>query len=254
MASAKVWLTLLPLVAMAGCQAPSIPDPNDPTVPGPNQTARVQAAIKAVSDSANRYVLDREISPNQAKQLVNTFEAELCRTIDISKITPSDANIYGQIFLDAQDWENARKVLTIAVAHAKNEDRRVNDTLRLAQAYAELGNVKKAIDLTKGTFDTDPEDKAPILPGVLFTIVPAGRGKGEDAQLADLLQQAIHQHELVIVNPQLDNGRMFLAAEPVLINRAWNDVIRLYMESGHQDLAEKARQAAVADAHLRAHV
>ncbi len=251
MASAKVWLGLLPFLVVAGCQAPSIPDPNDPTIPAPNQTQRIQAAIKTVSDAANRHVLNREISPDDAKRLVNTFEADLCRSIDISKITPSDAYIYGQIFLDAQDWENARKVLTEAVAHAKGEDRRVNDTLRLAQAYAELGDVKKAIELTRTTFSTDPEDKAPILPGVLFTIVPAGRGKGADAELAGLLLDAIHQHELVIVNPQLDNGRMFLTAEPVLISRAWHQVIQLYEESGHSDLAGKAEQAAQVDAHSR---
>lgn len=251
MVSAKVWLALAPLLVIAGCQAPSIPDPNDPTVPGPNQTQRIVAAIKAVSDAANKRVLDREISPDDAKQLVNTFEANLCRSIDISQISPADAYIYGQIFLDAQDWENARKVLTLAVAHAKDEDRRVNDTLRLAQAYAELGDVKKAIGLTKTTFTTDPEDKAPILPGVLFTIIPAGRGKGSDAELAGLLEDAIHQHELVVVNPQLDNGKMFLAAEPVLLNRAWHEVIRLYEESGRQDLADKSARAAQADSHLR---
>jgi len=254
MASKMVWLALAPLLASWGCQAPSIPDPNDPTRPGPDQTRVLQDKLKIVSDAANRRVYNHELTRFQAKVMVNRYEADLCRNIDLSKVSPSDAWVYGQLFLDAQDWENARKILTVAVAHAKDEDRRVNDTLRLAHAYAQLGDVKKAIELSKTTFTTDPQDKAPILPGVLFDVVPSGIGKGSDAELADLLQGAIRQHEMVVVDPHIDSAKLFLAAKPGLISRAWHRVIDLYEAGGRLDLADKALQAAQADVATRKQV
>jgi hypothetical protein len=234
---------LLLLFVAAGCQAPSIPDPNDPANAGPNLAHVVQADLKSVNDAANRMVVDQQITPDQAKVLINQYEAGLCRGLDITKVSPEDAYIFGQIFLDAKDWEDARKVLTVAVKAAKTEDRRINDTLRLAQVYAELGDIDKAIEVARFTYTTNGNDKAPILPGVLFGVVPAGQGKGKDAELAKLLEDAIRQHEQVVINPSLESGKLFLSAKPILISRAWREVIRLYEASGHPNLADKARQS-----------
>jgi hypothetical protein len=243
----NILLLLMPIMGVTGCHAPPIPDPNDPTRPGPNQTQVLQEDIKEVSDAANLRAYNGEITREQAKLFVNRYEASVVANIDISKIPPQDAWIYGQVFLDAQDWKRAQRVLTIAVTHAKDQDRYVNDTIRLAHAYVELGDVKKAISLVRGTFTIRPQDKAPILPGVLFDITPHALGKGEDVEVAQMLEDSISQEEDVVVNPTLYSARVFLAARPGLITRAWREVLRIYALTGRQDLLAKALKSAQQD-------
>lgn len=237
-----VWLLLGPICVLAiGCRAATTPDPNDPNVATAHRAEVLHRNLHWASDAANARVYRGEISSNKAKDLVAEYASELTSKVKISQVHPDDAWIYGDLFLTAKNWDMAKQALTIAVAHAKDEDRRVNDSLRLAQAYGMLNDVPKAIALAKTTFSAPPTEKAPILPAILLTVVPAARGKGHDEELARLLEGAIKQHELTIVDPKLAPGKAFLMARPVHIAHAWDTVVQLYNASGHADEAEAAQ-------------
>jgi tetratricopeptide (TPR) repeat protein len=242
-AAARFSLALL-LGGLYGCQAPSIPDPNDPSIPGPKQSKVLQNSLVWASDAANERVIKGQISQQQAKELVSSYALGLTKDINLKTIPKDEAYLFGNIFLTACQWEKAKEVLEVAVKNATNEDRRVNDSLRLAEAYAQLGQVQKAIEVAKSTFSTDRNDKAPILPAVLYKIVPAGQGKGSDEQLADLLKASIYEHEQNVVNPSTEAGKMFLLARPAHVRRAWSMVVTLYNNANRPDLAQKAEAEA----------
>jgi len=84
----------------------------------------------------------------------------------------------------------------------------------------------------------------PILPAVLLAIVPAGEGKGHDAELADLLEQAAAQHEQVVVDANTIPGRIFLLARPKHIRNAFLKAAELYEKAGNSAKATEARQRA----------
>ena len=88
---------------------------------------------------------------------------------------------------------------------------------------------------------THPGDPGPVLPTVLLQITPAVRGKGDDERLAKILEEAIHEHLRMVVNPNLDAGKAFLQARPFLIHKAWTTIEDLYDQSGHHDEAIAAQ-------------
>ncbi|HEY3780935.1 MAG TPA: hypothetical protein VGL56_07625 [Fimbriimonadaceae bacterium] len=239
----RLGLVLL-VVGLYGCQAPSIPDPNDPAIQGPKQTKVLENNLEWASDAANDRVIKGQITQEDAKKLVSNYAAKLTKDINVKTIPKDQAYLYGNIFLTAGEWDKAKDILEIAVKNARNEDRRVNDSLRLAEACAQLGQVPKAIELARSTFNTGITEKAPILPAVLYKIVPAAQGKGDDVQLADLLKDAIYQHEKNVVNPALESGKMFLLARPAHVHRAWDLVISLLTGANRPDLALKAEAEA----------
>lgn len=85
--------------------------------------------------------------------------------------------------------------------------------------------------------DVGPEDKAPILPAVLLEIVPAGRGKGSDKALADLLVAAMDQHFQTRVDPATEPGKAFLVARKYHIRNSIELASRLYRTAGQPKLA-----------------
>ena len=71
-----------------------------------------------------------------------------------------------------------------------------------------------------------------------------GEGKGDDVELAQLLEDTIGQAEKTIVDHKSEAGAAFLIARPHHIRNAWAKVIMLLQNSGHQDLANQAQTRA----------
>lgn len=232
---------------VAGCKVTTLPDPNDPLRPGPDRARVIWNALNEASVAANARVFKHEISDAQASKLMRDYALKLDQTVDINGISPQGAWMYGNLFMTARDWPRARQALQIAVKYAPNNDRFVNDSLLLAEADAQLGQVPKAIEIARATFGVPPEEKAPILPAVLLRIYPAAKNKGYNTALADLLIGAIQQHEQTVVNPSTDPGKIFLLAKPHHIYDAYKAAIELYQSAGRADLAQQTLQQAQTD-------
>ncbi|MBX3119775.1 MAG: hypothetical protein KF784_11965 [Fimbriimonadaceae bacterium] len=238
-------ILLVALIAIAGCKPP--PDPNDPADVGVMDPEVLMRNLKTASIVVNERVAKKEITDEEGKDILAKYADKLTANIDVTKIIPQTAWKYGDVFRLARKWEEAQKLLTVAVEHAektKNEDRRVNDLLRLAQVEAKLDNYDKAFEFTRKTFTTPASGKAPILYGVLYELVPAAQGNKRDADLAELLEEAIAQHNEVIVDPQTESGVTFLSAKGYHEARAWTKVIELYRAAGKDDLAKQAQEKA----------
>ena len=230
---------------MAGCRFGTLPDPNDPREVGLMQAQVIRNRLKGLSDMLNARQAKGEITDLQTKEIIARHAQELVDTIDLNKVPASQAWEYGDIFLTAKQWPTAERILRVAVQKAPSEDRRVNDTLRMAWAQAEQGKVKESIATARQVFDTDDANAGPILPAVLLQIVPAARGKGHDIQLGKLLEDAIAQHERVIVKPDTQAGLDFLLAKPFHIRDAWQRAAQLYQGAGAEELARRAASKSI---------
>jgi len=232
-------------LSLAGCQSGHIPNPNDPEDVGAVSPDTLRRNLGAVTDSlANRYA-SGELTGQEYRDYVTKAATELLAAADPDGIKPEQAWEYAEVLRDAKEWKEAEPVLRIAVKYAKtthNEDRRINDSLRLAVAQANLGQVAEAIKTTRGTFDAQPKDSAPVLVAVLLEIVPAARGKGHDLELAKLLEDAVTVHMHAKVDPNSDAGRAFLMARPYHVSNAWGLASELYHSAGRDDLAAVARR------------
>lgn len=235
------------LVLVSGCGSKPPPDPNDPAKVGILQPEVLQRNLHWASDMVNERVANGEISEGEAKQYLTKYADGLVDKIDFKLMQPEKAWAYAEVFRTAKRWELAKRSLEIAVEHAKktgNEDRRVNDSLRLAQAMAELGERKEAIVLARSVFDAPDQDKAPILLAVIYEIAPALQGHGLDVEVAKLIEDAIEQHTLVVIDPESEAGKAFLTAKWFHIRMAWERVMGLYQAAGRDDLMEEAKQRA----------
>ena len=236
------WLVAATL-ALVGCQTRTLDDPNDVKTAGVLAPDVIRRQLKGTSDMLMERVRRGEITDAEFKELIAQRANELLKDLPIEKIDPARAWEYGDVFRTAQRWEQAKQALEIAVADAekfKNEDRRVNDILRLAHAEAMLGEVPAALKTARRAFNAAPEASAPILPAVLLEIVPAARGKGQDADLAKLLEDAIGKHMETIVDPKSEAGANFLAARPHHVRNAWRTIVELYAKSGDDETARRA--------------
>lgn len=236
------WIIVgLSALMIAGCQSKSFPDPNDPNIAGKEAPERLLANLRQVSDQANRRVRRGELTEEQAAKIVSDKARELASGLDVKNIPPTQAWMYGDLYRSGRLWEQAEGALLIAVKAAKTEDRRVVDSLRLAQAQAQLGKLKQAIKSAGTVMNAKPVDCAPILPGVLFEVVPAAEGSNVDAELAGLLEKAIEAHARTIVDEKSTGGVTFLLARSRHIDDAWEKVIELYSRAGDTEKAAIAR-------------
>jgi tetratricopeptide (TPR) repeat protein len=243
MTVAKAGWLILAVIALTGCETRTLDDPNDVKTAGVLAPDVIRRQLKGTSDMLMERVGRGEITDAQFKELIAQRANELLKDLPIEKIDPARAWEYGDVFRTANRWEQAKRALEIAVANAektKNEDRRVNDILRLAHAEAMLGQIPPALKTARRAFDAAPEASAPILPSVLLEIVPAARGKGHDEELAQLLEDAIGKHMATVVDPKSVPGAAFLAARPHHVRNAWRTIVELYAKSGDD---EKARRA-----------
>lgn len=220
-------------------------DPNDPRVAG-NSPEFLRRMLKGASDSLLKREISGEISDVRYHQLVARAANDLLDQVKVGPITPEKAWEWGELYIAARRWPSAKAALEIAVKSPRDANRRVNDTLRLARVLAELGQVGDAVEVARRVFGVADNAAAPILPATLLEIVPAGEGKGADAVLAKLLEDAIAAEMRTIVDPETDAGKAFLMARPVHVEHAWAKVIELYRSAGQTQAAEAAHTRGVA--------
>ena len=227
---------------LGGCATGRPLDPNDPQ-DGPLSAQIINKQMKALNQSLYTRRIKGELTEDEYLRLLSQGADEIIYNVKLDAMDPSEIWLYAEVLRTAKRWKEAEEVLKVAVKHAKmvhDEDRRVNDTLRLAQAEANLGKVKEAIATAKTTFDVRPEDAVPVMMGTLYEIIPAARGKGQDVELAKLLEQAIAVHMRAKVDPASDAGRAFIQTRPNHVRKAWETVASLYQDAGRNDLALEA--------------
>jgi tetratricopeptide (TPR) repeat protein len=233
-----------------GCQEKQVPDPNDPTdVPLAKRAAVLQLNIQRMSDAMNDRVVSGNITDQQRLDYISDEAQKLLAQGDPEHSTPQDAWIYANLYITCHEYAKAIPLLKKAIqyeASVGDDDRRVNDSLRLARSLAETGKTKEALDLVQSVIDSKPKDPGPVLPSVLLEITPVTEGKGHDPQLSHLLEEAIHEHLRMKVDPSTLAGKTFLFAKPHHIWNAWLKIESLDENSGHPDQAAAARERAKA--------
>lgn len=240
-----MWGVLAVGLVLGGCQTGTLPDPNDAGAMGGVMKAAVLRRNLAYANQVLEHRAEvGEISSKKRTELLKRYAAEMVENIHVDKIPDDQAWEYGDIFKTAELWDKAKVAYEKAIIKPKTEDRRINDTLRLALAEAHLGNVPRAIELARSVMDANDEQTAPILPAVLLEIVPAAEGKGSDSELATLLEDAIEAHQRTVVNPGTEAGKMFFMAKPTHIRDAYRKAILLYMRAGQPEEADRVKREA----------
>ncbi|MCH8977872.1 MAG: hypothetical protein IH945_01340 [Armatimonadetes bacterium] len=236
-------LRCLPWVAAAvlaaGCEFGQIPDKNKP---GPNSEydgALLQQNVRRVDEVLTDRVMRGQISRAEKQELFHDYIREQVADLVRKDIPEDQVWRFADVYRQMEDWQTTHELYTIAVSTAKTEDRRVNDSLRLAEATAQLGDVMEGMALVRSTFDVKPEGKAPILMATLYEFAPVAQGRGHDRELAVLLEEAARQHLQTIVDSQSDAGRLFMQARRYHLRQAWFAIIRLY-RSEQDDEAMRA--------------
>lgn len=226
----KAALLLVVATVLGGCHVGSIPDPNIHGIGGAPEIMRRNLA--EAHRTFDTRVANGEISQAQKDQMIKELASEFLKGIDLDTVARRQAWQYGDVLRQAGRWEDAEKMLMRAVDNPENESRRINDSIQLARIQAHLGKVDEAIATVRTTFDSEPHEKAPILLGVLYEVVPEALNHGKDKQVALLLHDAIRQYEQVIVDPATDHGIAFFAAYPSHLTNAWNEVLRILSRAG----------------------
>ncbi|MCG9895196.1 MAG: hypothetical protein MH204_06950 [Fimbriimonadaceae bacterium] len=240
------WLTAIfgLAVVLSGCQSGQLPNPNDEAFLGTNPDVMMRN-LQDARARMDRRVAQRTMTPELRDKMMADLTRKYVELAQPEAATDENAWLYGDLFRDAKQWERALELYDRARKVAKTEDRRVNDSLRYARAAANLGRTDEAIEAVESTFNTPPEEKGPILPAVLYEIVPAAEAKGSSPQRwAAVLEKAIEQHLQTIVDQSTEPGQAFLAARPVHVDRAWSRVIALLTKAGRRDEARLALQRA----------
>ncbi len=239
----RTTLSLLALISIVGCQSAKLPNPNEPSEVGMLSGDNVADQFQSISDSMAVHRNRREINEAEYEAIMRDYASKLLTGYSPDKADPAKAYKYAEVLIAAKNWPVAKATLEIAVKFAKmtkNQDRRVNDSLRLARVYAEMGDVAEAIKVARSTFDAPPEESAPILFAAQYEITRAGRGKGKDIELAHLIEDAIAIDLKVKVNADTAPGILFLRQRPHHISVAWRTVATLYSAANRPDLAAKA--------------
>jgi len=224
------------------------PDPNDPDQSGLMTPEVVRHIVSGYSDALlTRMPRDEAGNVNDADFKRNLAQAtnSLLAKVKMIRMNQTNAWEYGDIFITAQRWQDARNAEEEAIKSPKNEDRRINDTLRLARCMAELGDVPDAVKTARSTFNAADTDTVPVLTATLLEIVPAAEDKGDPLELAELLEGAIQCEMRTRVNGTTDAGRDFLVARKYHVDHAWQKIIQLYERAGKTDLARAALKRAM---------
>ena len=235
-----------------GCHTGTLKDPNDVASAGPDTAAVIMRQLQVASDSLNARKDRKEIDDRQFRVMMAKIAQRYVNEAQDKTITDKNASLWGQVYVSARDWKDAEPALKQAVkaeaGPAKGDFRIlgkwVGDSLSLASTEAHLGNVHEAVQTARTVFSVPAKAKAPILTSILYDIVPAGVRHGGSIELADLIKDAIGQHEQVVVDPSTEGGRDFLLARPAHIRRAWEEAALLYQTGGRSDLAQQAMDEA----------
>jgi tetratricopeptide (TPR) repeat protein len=230
---------------LAGCQSPTLPDPNDPKNVGVLAPDVLRNLLKGASTQFFGRAQRGEITDGEAREFLAEYANSLLRTVDSSRVPKDKAWEYAEVLITAKRWTMAKQFLEIALQNPPNEDRRVNDRLRYGRVLCELGEVKSGIAEARKAFDAPPTDKAPILTAVYLEIVPAGEKKKHDRELAKLIEDSVPQSEQTEVDINTAEGMRFIAARPYHIRKALGKAMELYQRAG--DSAAALRVAKLAE-------
>lgn len=220
------------VLLVSGCKFGQYPNPNDPDPTIAFDGATLQKNVQQVNEMLVDRVLRGELDRTQKKAIFHEYIAEQLADVDVAEIPDEQAWRYADVFRQMDDWQTTHELYVVAVANAFDEDRRVNDTLRLAEATAQLGDVNLAIDLVRSTFNVAPEGKAPILMATLYEFVPAALENGGDMEVARLLEEAAAQHLQTVVDPNSDSGKAFILTRFHHLREAWSMIVRIYRING----------------------
>jgi tetratricopeptide (TPR) repeat protein len=212
-------------VAIRNTSAP--PDPNDPNEVGVLQPTVMRRNLKHASDAANERVGKGQMSASEAKEKVSESAEQILKNLKIDQIPDKDLWEYGEVLWTAKEWETAIPVLEKAVQVATTEDRRINDSLRLAKCYAAVNKVNKALEIARSTLNAKPEDSAPLMLALTKELAPVAKGKGKDKELAQLIEDAIPVYQKTEVDQTTEEGKNFLLARPFHISEAWKLIAEL---------------------------
>lgn len=243
MPSVKPTLLLVALCA-AGCRFGQYPNPNRVELANRYDGAALQQSVRALDDALTERMMKGQIDSETKKQVFQDYVREKLEGVELEKIPDDQAWRFADVYRQLEDWKTTDLLYTRAVDKAPDEDRRVNDTLRLAEAKARLGDVPTGLLLARKTFDAQPGGKAPILMAVLYEFTPAALGQDMDIEVAQLLEEAMQQHLLTVVDPQTEAGRLFLEARPYHVQKAWEVVLRVYRLHGDQQMFRDAIERA----------
>lgn len=241
----------------AGCQTRLYKDPNDPADAGVMAPDVLQRNLKSIADNLYYRQTTGELDEAEYQKYIELAAQDLLAKVHIDKIAPPEAWQYLEVLRAAKRWKEGEAVGRIAVkwAHQKGDtDRLVNDTLRLAETMAAQDKVTEAIATARTVFNVPDDAAAPILMATLYELVPLARGKGSDAELAQLLEDAIACHWRTKVDRKTEAGATFLAVRLSHIRRGWREVVELYKAAGKADLAQQAAARAVKDMERTARV
>jgi hypothetical protein len=223
---------VLALTALGGCSLGKYPNPNDPDPDITFDGEALQNEVRQVDESLRERVVRGMIDEQEKTRLIQDYVKEKLAGVDTAKIPDNQVWRYADLYRLMGDWDTTDKLYERAVKVAPNEDRRVNDTLRLAEAKARLKDVPAGIKLVRSTFDANPGGKAPILMATLYEFAPAALGQGHDLEVAQLLEDSMAQHLQTYVDPKTDVGRAFLTARRHHIKTGWDLVLHIYQEAG----------------------
>ncbi|MBS1708621.1 MAG: hypothetical protein JSS65_07865 [Armatimonadetes bacterium] len=230
------------ILTLAGCQTGTLPDPNDPIDVGVLSPETVRRNLYWANTMLIEREAEGEITPAQSRDFIARRAKELLGSLDITKVNHDDAWQYAEIFMTAKEWKGAKIFLEDALKAPKNDDRRVNDSLRLAQVDARLGDYANALKLARSTFNVRDEDGAPVLPAVYLEIAPVVAGHGFDAELAQLIVDAVAVHKRVKVDTNSDPGKAFVIARRHHILTALKLALTLAQTANRPDLAQSIEQ------------
>jgi hypothetical protein len=239
-AGLRYGVILLSLV-LTGCHYGTPPDPNDPKDVGLMSAETVRRNLRWANLMLVAREARHEITPAESRQFIARRAQELIADLDISRIPQSEAWEYAEIFRTAEEWPTAETLLKKALLKPASEDRRVNDTLALAQVEAHLGHIPEALSLARSTFDTPDVNGAPVLYGVYLDLAPIVEGKGHDAELGQLILGAVAVQQRTQVDPKSDSGAAFLLAKRHHAMKALELAATLFQSAGRPDLYATAR-------------
>jgi tetratricopeptide (TPR) repeat protein len=211
---------------LVGCG--QYPNPNDLTAIKPENRAEIANKRLEAAEATLQYKVEHnEITDDRRNQLIRELADEMLTKVDPKVIPDSDQWMYGALLRVTNRWAEAEAALKIAVKVAPDPDRKINDSLKLAQAQAKNKEVAEAIETASSVLTADDVDVAPILVSVLYEIVPAAEGQGHDKELAELLGKAIDCQQRAKVDGNTDEGRAFKIASHYHITKALEMISKL---------------------------
>ena len=241
-AGGAMLISLVILLTASGCRTYRMPDPNNPGDSGRIRPDVLSRNVETYQNRLRAKIESGEINDEERRNLISEYIETHTEGITPEDVDPEFAWHFGEVYREIENWEQSYAFFKIAAENAQTEDRRVNDSLKLALAAAMLERPEEAISVARSVFDCPPTDKAPILPAVLYEIAPAATDQGVNTEVTELLVEAVEQHLQVVVDPESAGGAAFLLAKPHHISLAYAAAMQLYQVAGNTERARELVQ------------